>query len=142
MNCEEVNKNILALAEGSLERETESQLIAHIDICEECSSQFSFMEGVITYIESEKNIGVSKGFADNILKGMAESKRSVFTLRSVLLPLAAAAVIIFGIFTGIFISELTSDSSSEVYADLPDEYYYTNEIHLETIEGFFLINND
>ena len=142
MNCEDVNKNILALAEGSLDRETENRLRAHIDICDECRSQFSFIEGVVSYIESEMNIGVSKGFKDNILKRISEPASSVFTLRSVLLPLAAASVIVFGIFTGIFISGLNSSNNSELYSDLPDEYYYTNEIHLETIEGFFLINND
>jgi anti-sigma factor RsiW len=142
MNCEDVNNNILALAEGSLDSDTGSRLRAHIDRCEQCRSQFSFMEGVISYIESEKKIKVSKGFSDNIINRIEDNKRQVFSYRSILMPLAAASVIVFGIFTGIFISELTSGNNSDVYADIPDEYYYTNEIHLETIEGFFLTNKD
>ena len=67
MNCEDVNINMLELAEGSLDRETESQLRAHIDTCETCKAQFSFIEGAIGQIESERNINVSQGFSDEII---------------------------------------------------------------------------
>ncbi len=142
MNCEDVNINMFELAEGSLDRETESQLRAHIDTCELCKAQFSFIEGAFDQLETERNINVSQGFSDKILARVKKSNKSVFNYRSVFIPLVAAAVIVFGIFTGIFISGLSSGNNTEVYADLPNEYYYTNEIHLETIEGFFLTNKD
>ena len=142
MNCEEVNINMLDLAEGSLDRGMAYQLREHIDNCKECKDRYSFIEGAIGQIKSEREISVSQEFGDKILARIKISDKPIFYNRSIFIPLAAAAVIVFGIFTGIFISGLSSGGNTGVYADLPDEYYYTNEIHLETIEGFFLTNHD
>lgn len=142
MKCEDVNINMFDLLEGSLNRDAEKELREHIDLCEACKSQLSFIEGALGQIEVGKKINVSTGFGDEILAKLKHERKPITLTRKILAPVAAAAVVVFGIFTGIFISDLSSGNSSDMYADLPDEYYYTNEIHLETIEGFFLTNED
>lgn len=142
MKCDDLNINMFDLLEGKLEAESVKEFRDHIELCDTCRARYAFIEGAIGQIESEKEITITPGFADKILQVKVGNKRPVFTIRRVLAPLAAAAVIVFGIITGMFISGLTGGNSTDMYADLPDEYYYTNEIHLETIETFFLVNED
>jgi len=142
MKCEDININMFDLLEGKLDSDAGKEFSEHIALCEECKAQYSFVEKAIGSIAEEKKVKVSAGFADRVLLEAEKKKRSILSVRRLMVPLVAAAVIVFGIITGVFISEFLGRSEADVYADLPDEYYYTNEIHLETIETFFLINED
>ena len=69
---------------------------------------------------------------------MHSAKKAVgIPLFSIIKYAAAAAVIIFGVFTGINIAKVASG----VYrtGELSDEEYYLNDMYQEPIESFFLI---
>lgn len=142
MKCEDLNIDMFDLLEGKLDSKTMNEFREHINICDICRARFSFIEEAIKQIDEDKKTEVTAGFADRVLKEDAVKKKVNISTRRILAPLAAAAVIVFGIISGMFISSFLGENNADVYADLPDEYYYTNEIHLETIETFFLINED
>lgn len=143
MRCKEVHSEILDLIEGELSSDKSREIKEHIGSCEDCSKFQSFVSGVMDEIETEKTSKASEDFDSRL---MAELERkpvsSGIFIRRVLTPIAVAAMIFFGIFTGIRLGEFSSGSNNETYAELPSEYLYTNDIHLETIESFFLTNGE
>ena len=142
MNCEELNIDLMALAEKTLDEATEIRYREHINSCKACKSQLEFLEGVMLHIDSEKKVEVTPNFSDRVVEEAGKSKRSKSFRILLMYPVAAAAVIVLGLFTGIFISNISHGDNSGAYADLSDEFYYANEIHLETIESFFLTNDE
>ena len=142
MNCEELNIDLMALAEKTLDEATEIRYREHINSCKACKSQLEFFEGVMLHIDSEKKTEVSPDFSDRVIEEVSKNKKSKSLPVLLMYPVAAAAVIIFGLLTGIFISNISHGDNSGAYTELSEEFYYANEIHLETIESFFLTNDE
>ena len=141
MNCKDVHKEIFDLTDGVLSSERSDEILEHLSKCDECSRFKGFIEGVNWEIECAKSETTSDHFDERLMQELDKKNRDPFSVfRRVLTPLATAAMVLFGIFTGIKLGEYSSGSNADNYAELPSEYYYTNEIHLETIESFFLQN--
>lgn len=138
MRCEEVNKVIYSLAEGVLDDETRAMVNDHISSCTECSGLLSFMEGALSVIESDRRREPDNDFTERTIARLMKERSKFRYAQYILKPLAVAAAIIFGVFTSFYIAGFATESSQERLADLPDEFYYANEIHLEPIESFFL----
>lgn len=139
MRCEDVHKEILAKLEGELSSDRSKEMQEHIGSCEDCNKYQDFVSGVMDEIETEKS---SIASADFDIRLKAELDRmpvfSTIVIRRVLTPITVAAMVLFGIFAGIKLGDFSFGNRNNTYADLPSEYLYTNEIHLETIESFFL----
>lgn len=142
MKCEDINTNMLDLIEGRLNTEADSSMRKHISECKNCKAQTQFFEGVMAQIDIEKEIKGSEDFTRMLLDKVGNKGKSRTISMSLFTSAAAAAIIVFGILTGVFLSQVSGGSGSDVYSDLPEEFYYSNEIHLETIEGFFLSNDE
>lgn len=140
MDCKNIHNNIFRLREGSLAENLREETLEHISKCPECRGYDEYIKGIFNVVKQEKNTDPGESFTSKVMSRLEEPERKTIGLWPVVSTVAAAAVVVFGIFTGMFLSNLGS-GQKEVYADLPDEFYYTNEIHLEAIENFFLINN-
>ena len=142
MNCKQVHKEIFFYINGDIKPQKGSQVDEHLKGCSDCSEFLVYLTKSLDTIPVEKDIKRDPDFYNRINKELTKSQnpglRSIYPLvRSV----AAAAVIVFGTFSGINIARLSTGST---YDDLiiDEEYYYINDIYQEPIENFFLINGD
>ena len=141
MRCKDVHKEIFDLIDGVLSSERSDEISGHIESCDECSKYLGFIEGVSDEMEHQKSEQPSDAFDIRLMAELDKPSISTISVfRRVFTPIATAAIILFGIFTGIRLGEYSSGSRADTNAELPSEYYYANEIHLEPIEGFFLQN--
>ena len=136
MKCEDVNNEILSLIEGDLDQDKARSLREHIASCKTCEPYSVFVSAVMDEIDLSRNAEVSSSFNNRFFDRLQVEKSRTAGRRMWLASLTAAAMIMIGIFTGLNLGRISAGNNN--YADLPDEYYYANEIHLETIEGFFI----
>lgn len=136
MKCKDVNIEIINLVEGSLDPDKAHSLKEHINTCSTCEPYSQFISEVFREIDLSKNEEVSSSFNSQLFEKLNMEKSRVARRYLWLAPLTAVAMIMIGIFTGLNLGRISTGDNN--YADLPDEYYYSNEIHLETIEGFFI----
>lgn len=136
MKCKDVNREIINLVEGSLDPDKAQSLQEHINTCSSCEHYSQFVLEVFREIDLSKKEEVSSSFNSELFERLNIEKSRVARRTLWLAPLTAAAMIMIGIFTGLNLGRISAGNN--IYADLPDEYYYSNEIHLETIEGFFI----
>lgn len=136
MKCKDVNKEIINLVEGNLDPDKAHSLHEHINTCSSCKPYSQFISEVFREIDLSKKEKVSSSFDNQLFEKLSLERLRVARRTLWLGPITAAAMIMIGIFTGLNLGRITAGNNN--YADLPDEYYYSNEIHLETIEGFFI----
>jgi len=141
MNCNEVNKHLIFYLEGSLSRDLSRQIGEHLGECTGCNEFAEVMRGSLSVLEDEKRIQPDPGFYGRVISRMeSEKPLTASPYRRIVQFAAAAAVIIFGIFSGINIAKFTTDYISYYEVELSDEFYYMNDIYQEPIEIFFLLN--
>jgi len=140
MNCSEVHKDLIFYLEGSLDDDKRNALEAHLKTCDRCSGFADMMRGSLIIIEQERNIAEDRGFADRVLASIHSGKKAVsIPLFSIFRYAAVAAVIIFGVFTGMNIAKIASGPGEYRTGELSDEEYYINDMYQEPIESFFLL---
>lgn len=140
MDCSEVHKNLIFYLEGSLDEGLSLSVEEHLGLCSDCDAFADMMRKSLGTIEEEKNITEDKGFADSVLTALNSGKNTVnIPVLNILRYTAAAAVIVFGIFTGINIAKVAFESGEYVTGELSDEAYYLNDVYQEPIESFFLL---
>lgn len=140
MECSKIHNDLIFFIEGSLDERRSAEIEQHLASCKECSAFADMLRASLGVIEEERNIPVDQGFADRIIAKVdsRERKQKTRTL-SILRYVAAAAVIIFGVFTGMNIARLASAYQDEVPAGIGEEAYYINDMYQEPIESFFLL---
>ncbi len=141
MECSKAHNDIIFYIEGSLDKKRSSAIKQHLDTCKNCSDFADKLRESLDVIEAEKKVSEDNDFADRV---MAEvfvqgKKQNTYSLE-ILRYAAAAAIIIFGVFTGINIARLASGYDQEELTEMTDETYYLNDMYQEPIESFFLIN--
>lgn len=143
MDCSEVHINLISYIEGSLDKETAGAVSGHLDKCNECSAFMDMLRGSLAVIEQEKNVPANPGFTASIMAAMHRQQKDTGTVKlSVLRYIAAAAVIVFGVFTGINIARVVTGTDDGALYDADSEAYYLNDMYHEPIESFFLLNYD
>ena len=140
MECSKIHNDLIFFIEGSLDERRSAEIEQHLASCRECSAFADMLRASLGVIEEERNIPVDQGFADRIIAEVdsRERKQKTRTL-SILRYVAAAAVIIFGVFTGMNIARLASGYQDEAPAGIDEEAYYLNDMYQEPIESFFLL---
>ncbi|MCF8223782.1 MAG: zf-HC2 domain-containing protein [Bacteroidales bacterium] len=140
MKCSEVHKDLIFYIEGDLSPEREKALRKHLDSCSDCRAYEKFMRQSLGAIEMKKDVPADDEFAGKVLEKMSSVPIKTFSIAPVLKYAAAAAVIVLGVFTGMGIANLTTNTSTDKLAEAGEEYYYHDE--MEPIESFFLIKYD
>jgi len=129
--------------EGSLDDEKNKLLEEHLRICSDCAALADKLRLSLGVIEHEREVFEDNGFADKVLDRMHSEERPVSApVLSIFKYAAAAAVIIFGVFTGINLGKVTTGSGDYSSNELSDEEYYLYDMYQEPIESFFLVNHD
>lgn len=141
MECKDVHKEILEFKDSNFKSGRSEDTKNHIQTCTECKRYSEFIEANLIYIETEKAVQVSSDFDEILLGKLGTKKKTVKMPRIILSTLTAAAMIMFGIFTGLNIGSSFSSDKGYEYAELPSEYYYSNDLQLESIESFFITND-
>jgi len=143
MDCNKVHKDLIFYLEGSLDERTTRSVEKHLDKCSDCAAFANMLRESLEVIEKEKNVHEDLHFADRVIAAMQEEKNETITIRlSVLRYIAAAAVIVFGVFTGINIARVVSGYDNDMAYDINNEAFYVNDMYQEPIESFFLLNYD
>ncbi len=143
MDCNRVHKHLIFYLEGSLDDETNKSVEEHLRLCPACAASADKLRLSLGVIEQEREVFEDNGFADKVLDRMRSEKRPVSApVLSIFKYAAAAAVIIFGVFTGINLGKVTTGSGDYSSSELSDEEYYLYDMYQEPIESFFLVNND
>lgn len=140
MNCNQVHKHLIFYIEGSLDEVKSKSVEEHLRLCTNCAAFADMLRASLGVIEEEKKINEDNEFAGKVIGEMHSAKKAVgIPLFSIIKYAAAAAVIIFGVFTGINIAKVASGPGGYRTGELSDEEYYLNDMYQEPIESFFLI---
>ena len=143
MDCSKVHKNLIFYIEGSLDKEASQSVKEHLDNCNDCSAFADMLQDSLGVIEEERIVHEDSQFTDRVIAGMQQVRGEAVTIRlTVLRYIAAAAVIVFGVFTGINIARVLSGYDNDMAFDINSEAYYVHDMHQEPIERFFLLNYD
>ena len=143
MNCSRIHKHLIFYIEGSLDDETVKSVEEHLRLCTYCTAIADKLKLSLGVIEQEKEVLADIEFADKVLIRMHSEKRPVSApILSIFKYVAAAAVIIFGVFTGIKLGKVAAGSAEYTSGALSDEEYYLYDMYQEPIESFFLLNHD
>jgi len=141
MNCNEIHKQLIFYIEGNLNQDLSFQIEEHLRECDSCNNFAESMRESLSVIDFERQTQMDPDFYGRVINRM-ESARS-FTIspyRRIVQFTAAAAVIIFGIFSGFNIANYTTAYHNYYEVELSDEYYYMNDTYQEPIENFFLLD--
>ncbi|HDZ40674.1 MAG TPA: hypothetical protein ENH59_03205 [Bacteroidetes bacterium] len=140
MECKEVHNDLIFFIEGNIDDKRSAEIKEHLEACHECADFADKLRASLDVIEAEKKVSENNDFADRIMAELnsRERKQKTYSLR-ILRYAAAAAVIIFGVFTGINIARMSSGYGENGLAGMSEEMYYLNDLYQEPIEGFFLI---
>ena len=140
MECSKVHNELIFFIEGNLDEKRSAEIKEHLADCRECSAFADMLRESLDVIEEEKSIPEDKGFADRIIAKIDSGERTQKprTL-NILRYAAAAAVIIFGVFTGMNIARLASGYQGNGSGEISEEVYYLNDMYQEPIESFFLL---
>lgn len=140
MECSKVHKDLIFYLEGNLDEEMSSDIREHLSTCSACSDFAAMLRDSLGIIERERQVNEDNDFADRVIAALPPGERTASILPiSILRYVAAAAVIVFGVFTGINIAKMTMEQDSSMRGDLIDEAYYLNDMYHEPIESFFLL---
>ncbi|HCC70990.1 MAG TPA: hypothetical protein DEQ09_07565 [Bacteroidales bacterium] len=141
MDCEKVHKDLIFYIEGSLDEETMRSVEDHLSSCSSCAGFADMLRTSLDIIEKEKKIPEDREFTDKVIAGISEERKTgkVTPLVAILRYVAAAAVIIFGVFTGMNIAKVVSGTGDNVTGAMDDEVYIINDLYQEPIESFFLL---
>ncbi len=137
MKCSEVHKDLIFYIEGDLSPERENALLKHLDSCSECRAYEKMMRQSLGVIKTEKDVPADDEFEGKVLEKMGSVRIKTYSIAPLLKYAAAAAVVVLGVFTGMSIANLTTNTSNDKLAEAGEEYYYLDEV--EPIESFFLI---
>ena len=140
MECSKVHNDLIFFIEGTLREKRKAEIREHLDSCRDCSDFADMLRASLEVIEEEKLISEDSGFNEKVMArvnlGTGKKKSAAFT---VIRYIAAAAVIIFGVFTGMNIARLASGYHDEGTTGISEEEYYLNDMYQEPIESFFLL---
>jgi anti-sigma factor RsiW len=143
MDCSKVNKYLIFYIEGDLDDEKSRSVEEHLRLCPGCAALADMLKESLGVIEQEKKVNEDNDFATSVIARMDSEKKSADTpLFNMFRYAAAAAVIIFGVFTGINIAKIVSGSGDYSTVEISDEEYYLYDMFQEPIESFFLLKYD
>ena len=142
MKCKNIHNDLISYLEGSLAKDESDAVEKHLNSCDECRKFSDKLRVTLGYIDIEKEVSVTPGFADKVLTKL-DSEVEEYSLINRLMPvLTAAAVVLFAVFVGNSLAKQFSGSRDMVEQGYHEEFLYANEIYMEPIENFFLITED
>jgi len=142
MKCKNIHSDLISYLEGSLGRDESQVVEKHLNVCDECREFSDKLRVTLGYIDIEKAVSVTPGFANKVLVKL-DSEVEEFSLRNRLMPvLTAAAVVLFAVFVGNSLAKQFSGGGDMVEKGYHEEFLYANEIFMEPIENFLLTTED
>jgi predicted anti-sigma-YlaC factor YlaD len=154
MNCNEIKENLIFLAEGNLEPESEFQVRSHLKDCIECDAYYQKMKSVLAIIEKEKIKESNPYFSKKLMERMKSHTKNEtdpipFHLIKALKPVIAVCLVAMAIYTGIFLGRSYSQKNDISFNDsranelqvLADDFYL-NDFEMENIETILLTENN
>ena len=120
MECKKFKKKLVFLAEKSLPKDEEQQLLLHIESCDSCKKTYVYLMGFENLIQEEKSTEISPFFYTK-LSGRLESVETLpEKLNEVWLRLAHAGIlaliVIAAVYSGLMLG-LKSNNSKQAGAN-------------------------
>jgi anti-sigma factor RsiW len=143
MNCTKVNMNVIGYLEGTLGEPERSQMAEHLASCKSCHDYLDFVSATIGQIDSEKEIKAGDSFLKDILIKVEAGPqiKTISLRRRFLYSVSAAAAIFFAIVTGQLLGGFSYSDAGYTAGEINQEVFFAQDISLEPIESFFLLDN-
>jgi len=146
MKCKEAHKQFLFLADDLLSETAHRELKQHIENCNDCELLYGKITSHYQLLAKDKIVSENPFFYSRLEKSIAKKSQTVSKFRklqTVIEPIILAAVIVLGLFIGIFIGNNTQmqadndkiKSEVESVFNLDD-----NELAYESVEGYLMEN--
>lgn len=140
MNCKTVHKDLIFYLEGNVDETVKTDIENHLSTCKNCSDFALMLKETLNVIEREKSIEAGSVFTEEVIARSAALTAKQFSIFDALKYVAAAAVIVLGVITGISIARYSLSGGIPEEAAASADMDYLNEMYQEPIESFFLLN--
>ncbi|MEZ5000756.1 MAG: hypothetical protein R2744_09915 [Bacteroidales bacterium] len=141
MNCHDINSKVIQYLEGTLNESEKALSDDHIKGCSRCQGYLEFVRGSLGQIEVERQYDADDDFTRAILRKIDRVPEK--SLRYRLMSVAsAAAVIFFAVIAGNNLGRFSATSSSRAPGEGDLNVFFADDISLEPIESFFLLDNN
>lgn len=144
MNCKEVHHKIIQYLDGDMDEETRILFMFHLRSCSSCERLLNEIDATYILYNKRDNLKADPFMFSQITQEI-ENRRSTnsisFNYLPILRPIAAAAVLVIGIYLGIGLGEqYVAEGNNIALTDIQlmeDEFLF-NDISFESIESFLL----
>jgi len=140
MDCNVIENIVLEYLEGDPGRETAKAFETHLDNCERCRDYVSFVKAALGEISVEKEAVAGASFLENVLEKVDNVPVIKLKRRKYLQTAAAAAVIIFAVFTGMKLGRFSSAVYLSQGSSIESDIFFAGDMSLEPIENYFITN--
>jgi len=140
MNCTDTEKMALEYLEGGLASDRAKAFEQHLHECERCNDYLLFVKTTLGQVELEKEVSPGISFLENVLEKVSPPALLKVKQRKLYQFAAAAAVIIFAVFTGINLGRYSSAGYISQGNPIENDILFAEDISMEPIESYFLIN--
>jgi anti-sigma factor RsiW len=143
MNCKAEDNDLFLYAEGSLPEERKAFIDAHLTDCPQCAALLLFLRKSQEVIEADREVEENPFLYTRILaKLQVDENRKAAGLKRLIPAFVFCTVVLAAIIGGIKLGSLYSVNFSGYANELKEEKGYINDFSQESIEIFFLTNND
>lgn len=143
MDCQEINKDLIFYAEGSLSGERKDLVEAHLHECTDCSRFLIFIKESLFNIETHKQDVEDAFFFTRVSQRLNNKENgSSIPLQRFFSNLAAAALFTGVIISGISLGRLFKVNKVNNYQAMKEEIRFLDELKQEPIESYFLTFNE
>lgn len=123
MKCRQTY-NFIEYIDGSMPKETQSELENHLQSCAQCAEYLSIMKSSLSVIEQQKNIEINPFLYTRIRAKQAQQEvQHDFRVKRILQPAFVFTIVVFAVMAGYFIGnnytqDISTSSSAENYSNI------------------------
>lgn len=142
MKCADSDKIVFDYIGGNLDEEKVKAFESHLLVCSRCSRYLSFVKGTLSVIDEARVVEPDPLFAGRIYKKIDSTPAFILKHRRIINIAAAAAVVIFAVFTGMNLAKFSSAGYLSSGSAIESDILFADEMSIEPIEYYFLSDND
>ncbi len=108
MDCRDFRKMLSREIDGEIDHADEASLAAHLEVCESCRRAHAAMREATRLHRGLAQLAPPRTLVTDVMAGIGERERRgrLTGFFRIALPIAAAAVLVLGVYTGIFLGDL------------------------------------
>lgn len=145
MKCNQVRKKLSAFIDEQLETTEKEQILRHLNQCSTCTKEMEILKNTWNLLEVWEGIKTSEDFELKFWEKIkVEEKKKpslITTLRELFripLPVAVTALILLGIFSGIYLNRILQPQENEATISTLSNLYSLNGYSTESLNEILL----